>query len=97
MASKATEREGMNYQVGDTVRVVRRHSLSASWLFRHFEIPGPGFPYARAKGSGTIVEVIQPYQHGGVSNAGGYRVRLDDGTVHYYSEAELRPAPDRKR
>ena len=34
---------------------------------------------------------------GGIANAGGYRVQLENSTFHYYSEAELRLAPDDKR
>lgn len=38
---------------------------------------------------------------GGVRNEfdqkGGYKVQLKNGTLHYSSEAELRPAPDKKQ
>ena len=82
----------MNYQVGDSVTVVRRWSFLPFWPFRRFGMPRPGFSYGRAKGSGTIVEVIEPSQERGVTNAGGYKVVLKNGSVRYYSEAELRPA-----
>ena len=66
----------MNYQVGDSVTVVRRWSFLPFWPFRRFGMPRPRFSYGRAKGSGTIVEVIEPSQERGVTNAGGYKVVL---------------------
>ena len=87
----------MNYQVGDTVKVVRTGRPFVVWPFRRFWMPRPGFPYGRARGTGTITEVIVPSQGRGVSNAGGYQVRLDSGAIHYYSEAELRLVKDKKK
>ena len=80
----------MNYQVGDAVKVVRIHSSFTFWPFRRISMPRQGFPRAQARGTGTIIEVIAPSQERGITNAGGYQVRLDDGTTHYYAEAELR-------
>lgn len=80
----------MNYQVGDTVKVVRVHRFFTLWSFRRFGMPHPSFPYGHAKGTRTIVEVIPPSQERGVTNAGGYKVVLSNGATHYYSEAELR-------
>jgi hypothetical protein len=82
----------MNYKVGDTVRVVHAHAFSPWWPWRRFWLPRPGFSYGRAKGSGTVIEVIVPSQQRGLTNAGGYKVQLKNGTIHYYSEAELRPS-----
>ncbi len=80
----------MNYQIGDKVKVGRVHGTFMLGPFRHFGMPQRGFPGGRIKGTGTIIQVIAPSQTIGVTNQGGYQVRLDDGTTHYYSEAELR-------
>ena len=82
----------MNYQLGDSVRVVRARRFLVWWPFRRFWLPRPGFFYARAKGSGTVVEVIEPSAERAITNAGGYKVVLKNGTVHYYAETELRSA-----
>ena len=87
----------MNYKVGDVVTVKPGRGFSPWWPFRRFWMPHSGFGYGQAKGTGTVVEVIPPSQKGGIANAGGYRVQLRNGTFHYYSEAELRLAPDDKR
>ena len=82
----------MNYKVGDSVTVIRPRSFLPWWPFRRLWLPRPGFSYGRAKGSGSIVEVIEPSQERGGTNAGGYKVVLKNGSMHYYSEAELRTA-----
>jgi len=87
----------MNYKVGDPVVIVRARHFSPWWPFRRFWMPRPGFSYGRARGGGTVIEVIEPYQERGVSNVGGYKVQLKNGTTHYYSETELRPAPANDR
>ena len=82
----------MNHQVGDSVTVVRARRFLVWWPFRRFWWPRPGFSYSRARGSGTVVEVIEPSAERGVTNAGAYKVVLKNGTVHYYAEVELRSA-----
>jgi hypothetical protein len=97
LVSGKQKEEDVNYKVGDGVTVVRSHRSYPFWPFRRFWMPRPGFPYGRAKGSGTIVEVIEPHQDRGVTNAGGYKVQLENGSTHYYSEAELRPTSGKNR
>ena len=80
----------MDYQLGDKVKVVRVHGTVTFGPFRRFGMPHRGFPGGRIKGTGVIIQVIPPSQTTGVINQGGYQVRLDDGTTHYYAEAELR-------
>ena len=80
----------MNYQLGDKVKVVRAHGTFMFGPLRRFGMPHRGFPVGRVKGTGTIIQVIAPSQTTGVTNEGGYQVRLDNGTTHYYAEAELR-------
>ena len=87
----------MNYKVGDAVMVVRGGSVSPWWPLRRFWMPRPGFGHGRAQGNGTIVEVISPSQERGLTNAGAYKVQLNNGSIHYYSEAELRPASESKK
>ena len=82
----------MNYKVGDTVTVMRSVSFFRWWPFQPFWMPRSDFRYGKPGGSGTIVEAIGPFQERGITNVGGYKVQLKNGTVHYYSEAELRPA-----
>lgn len=80
----------MNYQDGDKVKVVRAHASLMVGPFRRFGMPRHGFPRGHIAGTGIIIQVIPPSQTTGVTNQGGYKVRLDDGTTHYYMEAELR-------
>jgi hypothetical protein len=87
----------MNYKVGDPVTVTHTRSFLHGWPFWRFWMPRSDFNYGRAGGSGTIIEVIRPSQGRGIANVGGYKVRLANGTAHYYSEAELRPTPDKKK
>jgi hypothetical protein len=87
----------MNYKMGDSVTVIRTRILLRWWPFRRFWLPRPGFSYGRAKGSGSIVEVIGAFQERGITNMGGYKVQLKNGAVHYYSEAELRPASGKNK
>jgi hypothetical protein len=82
----------MSYRVGDPVKVMRRWSFFRWWPFGPFSTPRGDFSHGRPAASGTIVEVIEPSEERGITNTGGYKVQLKDGTLHYYSEAELRPA-----
>lgn len=86
-----SEEKGMNYQIGDKVKVVWVHETFIFGPFRRFGLPHRGFPRGRITGTGTIIQVIEPSRTTGVTNQGGYEVRLDDGTAHFYVEAELRP------
>ena len=87
----------MNYKVGDRVKVVQIRTSFTFWPFRPFRMPGRGFPRGRIRGAGVITEVIEPSQSRGITNLGSYRVKLDDGTTHYFSEAELRLVEDQRR
>jgi hypothetical protein len=80
----------LQYKAGDRVRVVSGGHFFTFGPFHHSGLPRWGFPRGRIKGRGTIVTVIEPAAGAGIANKGGYRVQLDDGSTHYYSDEELR-------
>jgi hypothetical protein len=81
----------MRYKAGDRVKVVSVRPFHMFGPLRRFGAPRQGFPRGQARGSGTIIALIEPSTSHGITNAGGYRVQLDDGTFHYYAEDDLQP------
>jgi hypothetical protein len=82
----------VRYKAGDRVVVVAARRFFLFGPFHRCGVPRHGFPRGQARGAGVIVEIIEPSTSHGIANVGGYRVRLDDGTLHYYAEDEIRPA-----